>query len=381
MNTIKPKHILGISGGKDSAALSIYLNDKYPHIDFQYYFCDTGKELDETYELIAKLESYLGKEVLKLDNPEMKSTSDDPFDFYYKSFRGYLPSAQARWCTALLKLKPFEKFVNGKPTISYVGIRGDEEREGYISKASNIQSIFPFRRNIWSSDVLTKFFNPKNQEEVLSFFNSYHKGNKFDKVLDILNEPISFNRNLKTETEKAIKLKLNSSLDLGVPEFNRAIFDFLKTTDYPLASQLDYELLDNEDILVREDIFKILRETGIGVPKYYEKIEFEVDGQKGEYARSRSGCYFCFFQQKIEWIWLYEQHPELYKEAMKYENADELFTWVPHESLEELIQPHRIKQIKLGHIQRSNKQKSKSSPYLLDILEDTERDGCNTCFL
>tara|TARA_R110002096_G_scaffold435740_1_gene662346 strand:+ start:2099 stop:3238 length:1140 start_codon:yes stop_codon:yes gene_type:complete len=377
----KPRHILGISGGKDSAALAIYLNDKYPTLNFEYYFCDTGKELDETYELINNLENYLGKKVLKLENEELKSSNETPFDYYYKSFRGYLPSPQARWCTALMKLKPFEKFVNGEPTVSYVGIRGDEEREGYISRESNIQSIFPFRRNIWSNDVLTKFFNPKNQEQVLSFFNSYHKGRKFDKVLDILNEPITFNRNYKSETEKAIKLKLNTSLDLGIPEFNRTVFDFLKTTEYPLGAQIDYELLDNEDVLVRDDIFKILRETGIGVPKYYEKIEFEVDGQKGEYARSRSGCFFCFFQQKIEWIWLYEQHPELYKEAIKYENADEMFTWVPNESLEELIEPRRVKQIKLGHIQRSNKKESKSSPYLLDILEDTERDGCNTCFL
>ena len=377
----KPRHILGISGGKDSAALAIYLNDKYPTINFKYYFCDTGKELDETYKLIANLESYLGKKILKLENEELKSSNETPFDFYYKSFRGYLPSPQARWCTALMKLKPFEKFVNKEPTISYVGIRGDEEREGYISREANIQSIFPFRKNIWSNDVLTKIFNPKNKEQVLSNFGEYHKNRKFDKVIDILNEPITFNRNYKSETAATIKRKLENSLNLGIPEFNRAVFDFLKTTEYPLATEIDYELLDNEDVLVRDDIFRILRESGIGVPKYYEKIEFEIDGQKGEYARSRSGCFFCFFQQKIEWIWLYEQHPELYKEAMKYENADELFTWIQNESLQELIEPNRIRQIKLGHIQRSNKEKSKSSPYLLDILEGTERDGCNTCFL
>lgn len=377
----KPRHILGISGGKDSAALAIYLNDKYPTLNFEYYFCDTGKELDETYELITNLESYLGKKVLKLENKELESSNETPFDYYYKSFRGYLPSPQARWCTALMKLKPFEKFVNGEPTVSYVGIRGDEDREGYISRESNIQSIFPFRRNIWSNDVLTKFFNPENQEQILSLFNAYYKGNKFDSVLDILNEPITFDRNYKSETEKMIKKKLNASLDIGIPEFNRTVFNFLKTTEYPLATEIDYELLDNEDILVRDDIFKILRESGIGVPKYYEKIAFEVDGQKGEYARSRSGCFFCFFQQKIEWIWLYEQHPKLFKEAMKYENEDELFTWMQNESLEELMQPERVRQIKLSHIQRSTKEKSKSSPYLLDILEGTERDGCNTCFL
>ncbi len=377
----KPRHILGISGGKDSAALAIYLNSKYPSFNFEYYFCDTGKELDETYQLISNLESFLGKSIKKLDNPDIESTGDDPFDFYYKSFRGYLPSPQARWCTALMKLKPFEEFIKDEPTVSYVGIRGDEDREGYISRKNNIQSIFPFRKNIWSSDVMAKLFNPDNQKVVLDFFQSYQKGRKLDLIHSILNEPITFDKNFKAETEKILKRKADTALDLGIPEFNRAVFDFLKTTDYSLALEDNYALLDNEDILVRDDIFKILRESGVGVPEYYEKIEFEVDGKKGEYARSRSGCYFCFFQQKIEWIWLYEQHPEKYKEAMKYENVDEGFTWVPNETLGELIKPERIKEIKLGHIMRSNKKESKPSPYLLDILEETERDGCNTCFL
>ncbi len=144
----KVKHLLGISGGKDSAALAIYLNDKYPEIDFTYYFCDTGKELDETYQLIENLKSYLGKEIKELTHRDVGKSEVDPFSFFYKSFRGYLPSPTARWCTAMMKLSPFETFVGDTPTISYVGIRGDEDRDGYISKTDNIQSIFPFRKNI-----------------------------------------------------------------------------------------------------------------------------------------------------------------------------------------------------------------------------------------
>ena len=53
------------------------------------------------------------------------------------------------------KLESFEKFVVDDPVVSYVGIRGDEEREGYISRKSNIQSIFPFRKNIWSEEGST----------------------------------------------------------------------------------------------------------------------------------------------------------------------------------------------------------------------------------
>ena len=52
----KIKHLLGISGGKDSAALAIFMQDKMPNIDVEYYTCDTGRELDDTYKLIERLE-------------------------------------------------------------------------------------------------------------------------------------------------------------------------------------------------------------------------------------------------------------------------------------------------------------------------------------
>jgi len=377
----KLKHVLGISGGKDSAALAIYLKDNYPSFDFTYYFTDTGKELDETYLLIENLESYLGIEVNRLKDEAIESTNETPFDFHYKSFRGYLPSPQARWCTALMKLKPFETFVGDKPSVSYVGIRGDEQREGYISRKENIQSIFPFRKNIWSQDVLHKIFNPKNQEQLLAYYSQYFNGNKLDKINGIFSKPISFNRNHKIEAERLVKEKLEGLMSFGIVEYNKSVFDFLKTTKYPLAMEADYPLLENEDNIVRDDVFRILKESGVGVPAYYNKVEFEVDGQKGEYARSRSGCYFCFFQQKIEWIWLYEQHPDLYKKAIEYENADEMFTWISGESLEELIKPERVKEIKLYHINRTNKQKSVNSKFLLDILDDTESDACTACFI
>ena len=58
---MKIRHILGISGGKDSAALAIYLKQKYPNLNIEYYNSDTGCELAETDALIDKLEAYLGK--------------------------------------------------------------------------------------------------------------------------------------------------------------------------------------------------------------------------------------------------------------------------------------------------------------------------------
>lgn len=377
----KVKHVLGISGGKDSAALAIYLHEKYPNIDFTYYYTDTGKELDETYQLLENIEIYLGKKIEKLVAEDAAASSENPFDFFYKSFRGYVPSPTARWCTNNMKLQPFEKFIgNETPTLSYVGIRGDEDREGYISKKDNIQSIFPFRRNIWSADVLQKLFNPANNEAVYDYYNSVFKGERLDKVMELLDSDITFDRHQRLATERQIKYKLNGLLDLDVVDFNHATFNFLKGTKYPLALEDDYGLLSNTDVLVRDDIFKILRESGVGVPAYYEKKDYEVDGMKGQYARSRSGCFFCFFQQKIEWVWLYEQHPDKFKEAMAYENVEEAFTWNQSESLEELIHPDRVKQIKLEHLKRMNRQKSDDSPYLLDILEE-DGDGCVACFV
>ena len=80
----------------------------------------------------------------------------------------------------------------------------------------------------------------------------------------------------------------------------------------------------------------ILESSGVGYPKYYE-------------WRSRSGCTFCFFQQKIEWVRLKERHPEGFEEAKALEkNALEHgspFTWSQGESLTDLEKPERVAQI------------------------------------
>ena len=98
------RHVLGISGGKDSAALAIYVKTKYPSIDLEFYTCDTGKELDETYQLIKNLEVYLGIKIELLQGAQ--NSSEDPFDHFLKMYGGFLPSSNARWCTKKLKLDP-----------------------------------------------------------------------------------------------------------------------------------------------------------------------------------------------------------------------------------------------------------------------------------
>lgn len=364
----KVRHLLGISGGKDSAALAIYMKDMYPDLDIEYYTCDTGKELDETYQLISNLENYLGKKITLLRGA--KDSVEDPFDHFLKMYGGYLPSSNSRWCTKKLKLEPFEEFVGDDPVISYVGIRGDEDREGYISKKSNIQSIFPFRKNIWSEDVISKFFGKGNLDAAIKDIENL-SSSPTEKFIEILKSPIS-----KSMSQNQ-KLKL--LLDRDTKTLNKLVFAFLQRTNYPLAFETKFPLIDNEDVLIRDDIFRILRESGVGVPNYYEKKEYSINGMTGEYARSRSGCFFCFFQQKIEWIWLYEQHPDKFMKAVEYEKDG--YTWCQDETLLDLIKLDRMNKIKEDGVKRFNKSKEVKSDYLMDILDEAEGEGCASCFI
>lgn len=365
----KIRHVLGISGGKDSAALAIYLKNKHPELDLEYYCCDTGKELDETYKLIENLEVYLGKPIKRLQAAE-DSPEENPFDHFVKMYTGYLPSATTRWCTQRLKLEPFERYVGNDLVVSYVGIRGDEDREGYISKKSNIQSIFPFRQNIWSEDVVQKLLNNNHIAQLLSYYNNTLAPEALNNLLPYLQTPISPNFTLQ---QKAAAL-----LDYNTKAFNQVVFSYLQTTNYPLSKVASFPLLDNDDILIRDDIFNLLRESGVGVPAYYEKIAYQIDGQTAYYARSRSGCFFCFFQQRIEWVWLYEQHPDLFKKAMEYEK--EGYSWMHNETLEQLIQPERIEAIKRENWAKTQRN-NKKSLFLTDILDDAEEEGCAACFI
>ncbi|HSW40665.1 MAG TPA: phosphoadenosine phosphosulfate reductase family protein [Acidobacteriota bacterium] len=268
--TEAPRHILSLSGGKDSAALAVYMRDRVQ--DMEYIFHDTGKELPETYDYIARLQDILGRRIVK-------TTPEDPFDHWLSVYGDMLPSGHRRWCTKMLKLKPFETYVGEGPVINYVGLRADEARIGYISTKPNITAVYPFR----------------------------------------------------------------------------------------------------EDGLVRADIIRILEESGLGLPPYMD------------WGRSRSGCFFCFFQQKIEWVRLKRTHPGLYEEAKAYEvrslERTQGFTWAQNESLEELEQPERIAAIEANwEREQERRKKLRANLPLAAVLADAdvdpeERDGCLICSL
>ena len=110
----------------------------------EYVFCDTGKELKETYEFIDKLEAYLNAHVIRLPKELPGFSESYDFDHFVELFNGYLPSPSNRWCTKKLKLGPFEHYIGDDTVKNYVGIRADEARVGYISTKPNVETIFPF---------------------------------------------------------------------------------------------------------------------------------------------------------------------------------------------------------------------------------------------
>ena len=263
----EPRHVLSLSGGKDSAALALYLRDRIPAME--YIFNDTGKELPETYEYLDRIGDYLGKPVTRLN-------ADKSFDHWYQIYGGMIPSNHRRWCTKMLKLKPFEAYVGDDPVLNYLGIRADESRQGYVSTKPNITPVYPFI----------------------------------------------------------------------------------------------------EDGLVYADIVRILHQSGVGMPPYTR------------WGRTRSGCFFCFYQQKIEWVRLLETYPDLFDEAAKYEveyaPTGNLFTWSNGETLEALRQPERIAQIKQEAVVRAARRAGKERQSLADVFR-AERDeleaetGCVIC--
>lgn len=370
------RHVLGISGGKDSAALALYLRDLYPQLDIEYYTSDTGRELDETYALIERLKSALGRDIKEIKPLKDNFTNaESNFDHFLELYGGYLPSSMARWCTKKLKLEPFESYIGDEPTISYVGIRGDEDREGYISKKPNVQSIFPFRENIWSEDVIKDVLSNQKITQVVDLYREVLEPKVFDSAYSNIARRIAL--------DFTQKQKLEAMFQIGVKAFNRVVFQFLKTTDYPVGKLDSFPLIENEDIIRLDDVFQILEDSGVGAPGYYTKLayEVEIDGElkKGVYARSRSGCFFCFYQQKIEWVWLLEQHPQLFAKAMTYEVDG--YTWMQEETLEELAQPERVIAIKKEHYLRTHRERSKSKVSWQDDILAAEGVGCASCFI
>lgn len=254
------RHILSFSGGKDSTALAIWLLERHPDVKFEIVFTDTGVELPETYAYIRRFEAIFGVTVTKLNALDLLGVKEkgnrNPFDVFLREYYGgFMPSPQARWCTRMLKIKPFEAYIGKDRAYSYIGIRADEDREGYtqrkpvvLSEEPNIIPVYPFK-------------------------------------------------------EAGLRLR---------------------------------------------EVVSILEDSGLGVPPYYS-------------WRSRSGCYFCFYQAVGEWQGLKENHPELFEKAKAYEKIEggRPYTWAEGRSL-----------VDIERLERR-----------YEVADGLELDGCAICHL
>lgn len=126
-----------------------------------------------------------------------------------------------------------------------------------------------------------------------------------------------------------------------------------------------------EDGTDKAGVMQISEDSGLGLPAYYQ-------------WRSRSGCIFCFYQQKIEWVGLLEHHPEAFIRAMELEKSAlqnrPAFTRSQGESLAELSKPERIKEIKEDFEKRkANLTAARRANPLRVGLEDIDTDTVYGC--
>ncbi|WP_033916653.1 phosphoadenosine phosphosulfate reductase family protein [Campylobacter sputorum] len=151
----KELHVVSISGGKDSAALAIYLKNKYPSIKFEYLFFDTGEELQDTYDYLRDLENLAGIEVQRL-KPKKS------FKELLMEHNDFLPSPMERWCTRKMKLETFlnkMKEYSEYQIYNYIGIRADENRDGLVPTQENITTVMPFKDDGITLDDVKRILN------------------------------------------------------------------------------------------------------------------------------------------------------------------------------------------------------------------------------
>ena len=109
--------VAGISGGKDSAALSLWLTEQ--GVAHRRVFADTGWEHPATYEHLAYLEGVLGP----IDR--VQCTHGGMVDLVRK--RGMFPSRLRRFCTQELKAAPIRRYLSEhEADVNVVGIRASE---------------------------------------------------------------------------------------------------------------------------------------------------------------------------------------------------------------------------------------------------------------
>lgn len=148
-------HVVPISGGKDSTALALWLNENEPR-DYTYVCTPTGNELPDWYQHMRTLAGILGKPVLPVIGGTLKGII---------AKEQMIPNWRARFCTRMLKLDPFAAWLMQRtPATIYVGLRADEEERegGDYRRVPDTAVRFPLREIGWSEADVLSFLEQRN---------------------------------------------------------------------------------------------------------------------------------------------------------------------------------------------------------------------------
>jgi len=144
-------NVVALSGGKDSTAMALRMKEIWPDLAVRYVCTPTGNELPEMVEHWNHLSELL-------DAPVLPVTGGMSLQGLIRRWNA-LPNDRMRWCTRVLKLEPYYRYLGQiAPVVSYVGLRADEAgRAGFeFPESVGITMRFPMRewgwavRDVWS---------------------------------------------------------------------------------------------------------------------------------------------------------------------------------------------------------------------------------------
>lgn len=153
---IKEPTCISFSGGRTSAYMLYKVLEAHDGLLPDYakiVFANTGKEMPETLDFVNDCSKHWDVDIVWLERYARKTEEGEKNKFAYKNkivnyktasrngepfeqliqTMGYAPNPVARYCTKMLKLGAISDYIVNecgfeKPYVSFVGIRGDEQR-------------------------------------------------------------------------------------------------------------------------------------------------------------------------------------------------------------------------------------------------------------